>query len=94
MSLVLSGADVGHLAVAALALLVLEIRHIKVLNILDGRRWSGRFSDDDAPPRGGSPGGPVPPGGSVLPTGGVLPSEGVPPSGGVSPHGSGSSGDL
>jgi putative Mg2+ transporter-C (MgtC) family protein len=47
----------------ALALLVLEIRHIRVLNMLDGRRWSGRFSDDDAPPRGG-PGG-VPPQGSA-----------------------------
>jgi hypothetical protein len=39
----------------ALALFVLEIRHIPVLSMLDSRRWSGRFSDDDAPPRGTKP---------------------------------------
>lgn len=49
----------GRLLVAAtgtaLALFVLEIRHIPVLSMLDSRRWSGRFSDDDAPPRGTKP---------------------------------------
>jgi putative Mg2+ transporter-C (MgtC) family protein len=33
-----------------LALFVLEIRHIGVLSMLDGRRWAGRFGDDDLPP--------------------------------------------
>ena len=28
---------------------VLEIRHVRVLNMLDGRRWAGRFRDDEAP---------------------------------------------
>jgi putative Mg2+ transporter-C (MgtC) family protein len=58
----------GRLLVAAagtaLALFVLEIRHIKVLRMLDGRRWAGRFPDDEAPPGGtgadGSGSGPNP----------------------------------
>jgi len=33
----------------ALALFVLEIRHIRWLRVLDGRRWSRYFPDDDAP---------------------------------------------
>jgi putative Mg2+ transporter-C (MgtC) family protein len=41
----------------ALSLFVLEIRHIKVLSMLDGQRWAARFSNDestaepDSPPR-------------------------------------------
>jgi hypothetical protein len=31
----------------ALALLVLEIRHVRVLSVLDGQRWTARFRDDD-----------------------------------------------
>lgn len=35
----------------ALSLLVLEVRHVKVLSFLDGRRWAGRFgSDEKGPP--------------------------------------------
>jgi putative Mg2+ transporter-C (MgtC) family protein len=34
----------------AMALLVLEIRYIKVLSMLEGRRWASRFRDDEAPP--------------------------------------------
>ena len=41
----------GRLLVAAVAtvvsLFVLEIRHIKWLSVLDGRRWSRYFPDDD-----------------------------------------------
>jgi putative Mg2+ transporter-C (MgtC) family protein len=33
----------------AIALLVLEMRYIRVLMLLDGRRWAGRFRDDEAP---------------------------------------------
>jgi putative Mg2+ transporter-C (MgtC) family protein len=47
-----AAAGQGRLLVAtvatALALLVLEMRHMKVLNLLDGRRWSSRFSNDDS----------------------------------------------
>jgi putative Mg2+ transporter-C (MgtC) family protein len=43
----------GRLLVAAVAtvltMFVLEIRHVRVLNILDGRRWAARFRDDEAP---------------------------------------------
>src|SRR5713226_921969 len=43
----------GRLLVAAVAtvltMFVLEIRHVRVLNMLDGRRWAGRFRDDEAP---------------------------------------------
>jgi putative Mg2+ transporter-C (MgtC) family protein len=37
-------------AATVLALFVLEIRHIGVLKMLDGRRWAGRFGDDEGPP--------------------------------------------
>jgi len=44
----------GRLLVAAaatvLALFILEVRHLKVLNVLDARRWAGRFGDDDDEP--------------------------------------------
>ncbi len=33
-----------------LALLVLEVRHVKVLNFLDGRRWASRFGNDEQGP--------------------------------------------
>jgi putative Mg2+ transporter-C (MgtC) family protein len=46
-----AAAGQGRLLVAGaatlMALLVLEIRHVRVLNILDGRRWAARFRDDD-----------------------------------------------
>jgi putative Mg2+ transporter-C (MgtC) family protein len=46
-----AAAGQGRLLVAGaatlLALLVLEIRHVRVLNMLDGRRWAVRFRDDD-----------------------------------------------
>ncbi len=52
----------GRLLVAAvataLALFVLEIRHIKVLHMLDGRRWAGRVPDDEGPPTGSGAGRP------------------------------------
>ncbi len=58
-----AAAGQGRLLVAAVATLltvfVLEIRHFKVLNMLDGRRWAGRFRDDEAPLPGDS-GGPGP----------------------------------
>ncbi len=48
-----SAAGQGRLLVAAaatvLTMFVLEIRHIRVLNMLDGRRWAGRVHDDEAP---------------------------------------------
>jgi putative Mg2+ transporter-C (MgtC) family protein len=49
-------------AVAAtlLAVFVLEIRHIRVLNVLDGRRWAGRFPDDELPPKVEAPKGKAP----------------------------------
>ena len=37
-----------------LAMFVLEIRHIRVLNMLDGRRWAERFRDDEAMPHHGA----------------------------------------
>ncbi len=43
-----------------LAGFVLEIRHVRVLNMLDGRRWASRFRDDEAP-LPGDPGGPAAP---------------------------------
>jgi hypothetical protein len=48
---------------------VLEIRHLKVVHMLDGRRWAGRFSDDESPPGGAGPGIPgIPrPGGPGVP---------------------------
>jgi putative Mg2+ transporter-C (MgtC) family protein len=53
-------------AATALTVFVLEIRHVRVLNMLDGRRWAGRFRDDEAPLPGdfkgpGSPGAPADP---------------------------------
>jgi len=57
----------GRLLVAAvatvLAVFVLEIRHVRVLNMLDGRRWAARFRDDEAPRPGDfrGPGGPAAP---------------------------------
>ena len=50
----------GRLLVAAMAtlvsLFVLEIRHIKWLSVLDGRRWSRYFPDDNgAEPSGKRP---------------------------------------
>jgi putative Mg2+ transporter-C (MgtC) family protein len=35
----------------ALALLVLEVRHIPLLRPLDGRSWAPRFRDDESPRR-------------------------------------------
>jgi putative Mg2+ transporter-C (MgtC) family protein len=44
----------GRLLVAAaatlLSLFVLEIRHVRVLSMLDGRRWAKRIRDDEPPP--------------------------------------------
>jgi putative Mg2+ transporter-C (MgtC) family protein len=46
-----AAAGQGRLLIAsvatALALFVLEIRHIKFLNLLDGHRWAYRFRDDE-----------------------------------------------
>jgi putative Mg2+ transporter-C (MgtC) family protein len=48
-----AAAGQGRLLVAGVAtvltLLILEIRHVKVLNVLDGRRWAGHFRDDETP---------------------------------------------
>jgi len=48
----------GRLLVAgvatALAIFVLEIRHFKLLNVLDARRWAYRFRDDELPSREGT----------------------------------------
>jgi putative Mg2+ transporter-C (MgtC) family protein len=48
-----AAAGQGRLLVAgvatALALFVLEIRHIKVLSMLDGQHWAKHFSNDDSP---------------------------------------------
>lgn len=35
----------------AIALLVLEIRYIRGLMLLDGRRWTSRFRNDELPPQ-------------------------------------------
>ena len=49
-----AAAGQGRLLVAGFATLltafVLEIRHIRVLNMLDGRRWTGKIPDDDIAP--------------------------------------------
>jgi putative Mg2+ transporter-C (MgtC) family protein len=54
-----AAAGQGRLMVAvvatALALFVLEIRHIRWLSVLDGRRWSRYFPDDDRPVQPGKP---------------------------------------
>jgi len=48
-----AAAGQGRLLVAvvatALALLVLEIRHLRWLSVLDGRRWARYFPDDEQP---------------------------------------------
>jgi putative Mg2+ transporter-C (MgtC) family protein len=50
-----ASAGQGRLLVAgvatALSLLVLEIRHISVLSLLDGRHWAQHFNDDEGPAR-------------------------------------------
>jgi putative Mg2+ transporter-C (MgtC) family protein len=75
-----AAAGQGRLLVAAVAtaltLFVLEIRHLKVVHVLDGRRWAGRFSDDESPPGGPGSGVPGVPG---VPRPGV---PGIPGSGG------------
>ncbi len=40
-------------AATAPALLVLEVRYMPLLRLLDGRRWAGRFHDDEWPLRPG-----------------------------------------
>ena len=49
-----AAAGEGRLLIAAVAtalsLLVLEIRHSKVLNLLDGRRYAGKFKQDTQDP--------------------------------------------
>lgn len=49
----------GRLLVAvvatALSLFVLEIRHIRWLRVLDGRRWARYFPDDNRPVEPGEP---------------------------------------
>lgn len=46
-------------AATLLAVFVLEIRHMRVLSILDGRRWAGRIHDDEpTPARAGPEDGP------------------------------------
>jgi putative Mg2+ transporter-C (MgtC) family protein len=49
-----AAAGQGRLLVAvvatALALFVLEIRHLRWLSVLDGRRWAKYFPDDEPPP--------------------------------------------
>jgi putative Mg2+ transporter-C (MgtC) family protein len=83
-----AAAGQGRLLVAtvatALTLFVLEIRHLKVVHMLDGRRWAGRFSDDESPPGGQGPGVPGVPRPGVPRPGvpGVPGVTGVPGSGG------------
>ena len=81
-----AAAGQGRLLVAAVAtaltLFVLEIRHLKVVHMLDGRRWAGRFSDDESPPGGPGPGVPRVPGVSRPGVPGVPGVTGVPGSGG------------
>jgi putative Mg2+ transporter-C (MgtC) family protein len=54
-----AAAGEGRLLIAAvttaLSLLVLEIRHIRVLSMLDGRRWTRHFSDDEGAAKPDSP---------------------------------------
>ena len=62
-----AAAGEGRLLVAVVATVlagfVLEIRHVRVLNVRDGRRWASRFRDDEAPLPGDfkGPGGPAAP---------------------------------
>jgi putative Mg2+ transporter-C (MgtC) family protein len=37
-------------AATAMAMLVLEMRYVRVLRLLDGRRWQSRFAHDESPP--------------------------------------------
>ncbi len=57
-----AAAGQGRLLVAGFATVltgfVLEIRHIRVLSMLDGRRWAGKVSDDEAPLHESPPGSP------------------------------------
>ena len=50
-----AAAGLGRLLVASVATAVtvftLEIRHVRLLDMLDPRRWAGRFRDDEAPVR-------------------------------------------
>lgn len=54
-----AAAGQGRLLVAvvatALSLFVLEIRHIKVLSMLDGQRWANHFRDDESSPNSDRP---------------------------------------
>jgi putative Mg2+ transporter-C (MgtC) family protein len=54
-----AAAGQGRLLVAGFATLltafVLEIRHIHLLNMLDGRRWTGKIPDDDIAPDESTP---------------------------------------
>jgi putative Mg2+ transporter-C (MgtC) family protein len=54
-----AAAGQGRLLVAvvatALSLFVLEIRHLRWLRMLDGRRWARFFPDDDKPVEPGKP---------------------------------------
>ena len=56
-----AAAGQGRLLVAvvatALCLFVLEIRHLRWLSMLDGRRWSRYFPDDDKPVNSDDPPG-------------------------------------
>jgi putative Mg2+ transporter-C (MgtC) family protein len=58
-----AAAGEGRLLVAtvgtAAALLVLEARYLPVLNLLDGRRWAGRFRHDELHELPPEPGGPA-----------------------------------
>lgn len=49
-----AAAGFGRLALAcggtALVLLALEVRHIPLLKLADGRRWASRFANDEAVP--------------------------------------------
>jgi putative Mg2+ transporter-C (MgtC) family protein len=54
-----AAAGEGRLLIAgeatALALFVLEVRHIKVLSMLDGRRWARHFGGDEGAAKPGTP---------------------------------------
>jgi putative Mg2+ transporter-C (MgtC) family protein len=54
-----AAAGQGRLVVAvvatALSLFVLEIRHLRWLSVLDGRRWARYFPDDERPVRPDKP---------------------------------------
>jgi putative Mg2+ transporter-C (MgtC) family protein len=54
-----AAAGQGRLLVAGFATVltafVLEIRHVRVLNMLDGRRWAGKVRDDETGPGSAAP---------------------------------------